>query len=185
MLYATTILLAAEEGEEDSGIDLLLPDAGELVVGIVAFTIVFLFVWRFAWPSINRMLEERQAAVSGELEGAQEAKEEAESLLKDYQQQLAEAREEGNRIVEEARQSAEAMRNDIVAKAQDEADEIRRKAQEDAATELDRARTELREEVATLSLDVAERVVAGGLDRSGQQALIDRYIDDLGGLEGR
>ena len=86
---------------------------------------------------------------------------------------------ERNRIVDDARQAADAMRSDIVAKAETDAEETRRKAAEDAAGELDRAQTQLRGEVASLSLDVAEKVIAGGLDRQGQQALIDEYIDEL------
>jgi len=179
MLYAAAIILAAEGSEEESGVDLLIPETAELVAGIVAFAIVFFFVWKFAWPSINRALENRQQAISSQLEDAETAKQEAESLLRDYQQQLSEARDQGNRIVDDAKQAADAMRTDIVAKADTEAEETRRKAAEDAATEMDRAQTQLRREVASLSLDVAEKVVAGGLDRQGQQALVDQYIDEL------
>ena len=180
MSFATAIVLAAEEG--DSGADLLIPDTAELIAGIVAFAIVFFFVWLFARPMIAETLEKRRQAIAGRLEEAERSKTEAESLLEDYRRQLAEAREEGNRIIEESRGAGEAMRSEIVARAERDADEIRARARQEAATERERARAALRREVTELSLDVAERVVAGGLDRSGQRALVDRYIEELGGV---
>ncbi len=181
MLFAQ-IVLAVEEGEEPEGIDLLIPEIPELVAGIVAFSVVFFFVWRYALPALNRTLEARQQAIAGQIAEAEQAKAEAQSLLTDYQQQLADARSEANRIVDEARAQGEQLRADIVAKAETEADELRRRAREEAAAERSRAEAELRREVASLSLDVAEKVVAGGIDRDAQRALVDRYIDELQGL---
>ncbi len=181
MLFAQ-IVLAVEEGEEPEGIDLLIPEIPELVAGIVAFAVVFFFVWRYALPALNRTLEARQAAIAGQIAEAEEAKAQAQSLLTDYEQQLADARARANAIVEEARSQGEQVKNDIIARAEAEADEMRRRARDEAAAERTRAEAELRREVAALSLDVAEKVVAGGIDRNAQQALVDRYIDELSGL---
>jgi F-type H+-transporting ATPase subunit b len=102
-------------------------------------------------------------------------------VLADYHQQLAGARDEANRIVEEARQAGEAVRADIVARAEHEAEVIRARAQEELAGERERAVGAMRRSVADLSLDVAERVIGAELDHKGQQALVERYIDELGG----
>ena len=184
MLYALAagLILAAEEGDEPEGIDLLLPETSELIAGAIAFAIIGFFVWKWVFPALNRALEARQEAVTSRLSDAEASKVEAEKLLEDYKAQLADARSEGDRIIEEARQTAEAMKADIVGKANSEADEIRRKARADATSERARAEAELRREVATLSLDVAERVVGAGLDRDAQAALVDRYIDELQGI---
>lgn len=177
---AALIMAAAEE--ESSGVDLLLPASSELYGGILAFAIVFFFVWRFAIPALNKTLEARQGAVRQQLDAAEQSKKEAESLLRDYRAQLAGAREEANRIIEEARQTGESLKADMVARAEQESAEILRKAREEAATERTRVASQLRSEVATLSLDVAERLVGASLDRSSQQALVDRFIDELGGI---
>ncbi|MDJ0961985.1 MAG: F0F1 ATP synthase subunit B, partial [Acidimicrobiia bacterium] len=99
MLYAS-LLLAAEE--EADGSALLIPDIRELGAAVVAFAIVFFFVWKYAIPAFNEILEKRQAAVKSSLEAAEAAKEEAESLREDYREQLAGARDEAARLVEEA-----------------------------------------------------------------------------------
>lgn len=180
-LFATTTLIFAAE-EEASGTDLLLPVAEELIAGILAFGIVFFFVWKFAIPALNELLAGRQAAVKGEMEAAEAAKLEAESLLTDYREQLANARSEANRIVEEARQAGESVRAEIVSKAEAEAETIKTRARDEVAGERQRASDEIRREVASLSLDVAEKVVGQSLDRGAQQSLVDQYIDELGGV---
>lgn len=183
MLYKLVpLVLAAEEGEEASGTDLLLPVWEELIAGLIAFAIVFFFVWRFAVPAFNELLENRQKAVRGDLEAAEAAKQEAEALRDDYRQQLSGAREEAARIVEEARQTGESVKSEIVDKASAEADAVKARAQEELAGERERAVGAIRRQVADLSLDVAERVVGSSLDRTSQQALVDRYIDELGGV---
>ncbi len=178
ILGTGTILLAAEETEA-GGADLLLPALPELIGGIVAFAIVFFFMWRWAFPAINRSLEGRQQAISGQLREAEAAKAEAQSLLEDYRRQLAEARSEGSRIVEEARDTADAMRQDILAKAAAEAESMVAKAREEAAGERARALAEARHEVANLSIDLAEKVVGGSLDRDTQLGLVEQYLSEL------
>lgn len=176
-LYAMAIL--AVEDSESSGVDLVLPDPVELYAGIVAFAIVFFFIWKWAWPTINKTLEQRQAAMVGQMEEAEKAKGDAESLLADYQAQLAESKAEGNRIIEEARATAEQMKADVLSKAEAEAEQIRVKAREDAASEKARALSEARTEVGDISVDLAGKIVGESLDSSAHQDLINRYLDDL------
>lgn len=176
---ARTLILAVEESEGGGGAELLVPPLPELVGGIIAFAIVFFFIWRWAVPAINRSLEARQQAIGGQLEEAEKAKAEAESLLEDYRAQLAEVRSKENEIIEEARTQAEAMKAEVLEKAQAEAEEIVAKAREEAAAEKARVLSDARQEVANLSIDLAERVVGESLDREAQMGLVDRYIAEL------
>ncbi|MCI0544048.1 MAG: F0F1 ATP synthase subunit B [Actinobacteria bacterium] len=136
-------------------------------------------MWRWALPTINRTLEQRQRAVAGQLEEAERAKTEAESLLADYRGQLAEAKADANRIVEEARKQAEQVRADLLARAEAEADQIRAKAREEAANEKSRALSAARTQVGEISVDLAGRIVGERLDATAHKALIDRYLADL------
>ena len=176
---AQTVILAAEEGGESGGLDLLLPATPELIGGIIAFAIVFFFVWKWAVPALNSTLEDRQKAIGGQIEEAEKAKLEAQSLLDDYRKQLAETRAKENETIEAARQEGEALRADIVARANAEAEQIVTRAREDAANERTRALTAARAEVANLSIDLAERVVGENLDRETQLGLVERYIAEL------
>jgi len=176
------VLAASEEAEESGGIDLLLPETSELIAGIIAFAIIFFFAWKWVFPTLSKTLEARQAAIKADYEAAEAAKVEAESLKNDYQAQLAQAREEAGRIVEEARQAGESVRAEVVSRAESEAVAIKDRAAADMSGERDRVAASLKREVADLSLDVAEKVLGTTLDRNAQQSLVNKYIDELGGL---
>jgi F-type H+-transporting ATPase subunit b len=174
-----SLALAAEAEEHGSPVDLLLPAWPELIAGIIAFGIVFLFVRMWAWPAITRSLEARQQAITGRLAEAEKAKAEAESLRGDYERQLADVRNQSNQMIEEARKSAEQMRTDMMNRAQTEADSLVAKARDEADSEKSRALAEARQEVANLSIDLAEKVVGENLDRKAQMGLVERYIAEL------
>ena len=174
--------ISVEPEEEVSGIQLLLPHPDELVAGLIAFVIVFFFVWKWAVPSLNKTLEARQQAIRSDYEAAEAAKVEAQSLLGDYQEQLVGAKNEAAGIVDEARTAGDQVKADILARAETEAEKIKERAQGDIAGERERISGDLRRQVADLSIGVAEKVVGGSLDDDRQRQLVDRYIDELGGV---
>ena len=165
--------------EESSAVELLFPAWPELVAGIVAFIIVFVFVRRWVWPKLSETIDMRQAALQGEYTAAERAKVEAESLLTDYKKQLAESKSEGNQILEEARAAGEQLRADIIARAEADAEQIRAKARDEAASEMSRALADARGQVGEISVDLAGKIVGEALDADAHKALIDRYLADL------
>lgn len=179
LLTAMAVLATEEGGEPSSGVSLVLPHPEELIAGILAFAIVFFFVWKWALPTINKTLEARQQAITGQMTEAEQAKREAESLLADYRAQLAEAKAEGNRILEEARTAADQLKADVVTRANEEAAQILAKAREEAQSEKSRALADARREVGEISVGLAEKIVGESLDAEMQQGLIDRYLADL------
>jgi F-type H+-transporting ATPase subunit b len=136
-------------------------------------------MWKWAMPTIRTTLEQRRQAITGQMEEAEKAKREAANLLADYRSQLAEAKSEGNRLIEEARQSADQMKADILAKAETDAEGIRAKARDEAATEMSRALSDAKSQVGEISMDLAGKIVGESLDADAHKALIDRYLADL------
>jgi F-type H+-transporting ATPase subunit b len=180
MTFFMQVLVLAQEAQESSGgVKLILPDIDELIAGIVAFLIVFGFIWFKGRHWISRLLTARQEAVTSQLREAEAAKIEAETLLAERRKEIAGARDEANRIVEEGRRSAEAIKADILAKAKSESDEAARRAREGIEADRERATEQVRDLVADLSLELAQKVVAGSVDAGAQQALVNRYIDEL------
>ena len=181
------VILATEatttSAEESGGIDLLLPAPEELIAGLIAFVIIFFVVWKFAVPALNTTLEARQNEIKSRLESAEKSKEEAATLLSDYQAQVAGAKDEASQIVADARDSGEAVKAEIVARAEAEAEAIKARGHEEVVAERDRVAVDLRRQVADLSLDVAKRVVVSSLDAEAQRVLVDQYIDELGGVQ--
>jgi F-type H+-transporting ATPase subunit b len=183
LLLPALVLAQEAPSEEPSGTRLLIPETSELIAGIIAFVIIFLVVWKVALPWLNRTLEARRQAITGQVAEAEQTKAEAESLLEDYKQQLSEARSHADSIVDDAKATAEALRSDIVAKAEAEATEIARKNREEIAAERERAAGEIRSEIAALSLEMAEKASAGAMDEAAHRALVDQFLDELEEIE--
>jgi len=186
LTFLAPILVLAQEAdthaEEPQGIDLLIPETSELIAGILAFTIIFFFVWKWVLPAVNRTLEARRDAITGQVTAAEKTKEEADTLLVDYRKQIAGARSEANAIVDDAKVTAEAVKSDIVAKAQTEAAGINRKAREEAAAEKERAAGAIRDEISTLSVELATKATAGAVDEAAHRVLVDQYLEELDGM---
>ena len=106
MLSALTSLVLAAEGDVNDKAD-LYPHWQELVVGALAFAILFFFMWKWVLPRMNTLLEERREKIQGEMERAEAARLAADEELARYREKLAAAGEEANRIIEESRQTAD------------------------------------------------------------------------------
>jgi len=170
------VVLAAEEG---GGLKTILPEANELLYGTLAFVIVFGVLAKFAFPSLNKMLAARTDKIRGDLEKAEEARRSAESELVEYRKQLAGARDEANRIIEEGRRTADQLRKDIQAKAEREAQATVARAQEEIRAERDRVFQELKTQVGEIAVLLAGRVVGRELDKKTHERLIDEYIEEV------
>jgi F-type H+-transporting ATPase subunit b len=183
VLAAILTLLAQAEEETNDPAD-LYPHWEELLVGALAFAILFFFMWKWVLPRVNSLLEERRHKIQGDLERAEQTRGEADQLLADYRAQLANAREEANRIIEEARKSADQLRKDLQGKAEQEAQATVARAQEEIRAERDRVLQELSTQVGQIALELAGRVVGRSLDESTHRQLVDEYIELVGSTEG-
>jgi F-type H+-transporting ATPase subunit b len=178
-LISSILAQAEEHTEEVSEAKDLYPAAGELIVGLIAFAVLFFFTWRWVLPRFKQVLDERRAQIQGEMEQAEVTRLEAEKLQEQYRQQLAGAREEANKIIEDARATAEQLRRDLQARAEDEAEATVGRAQEEIRAERDRAFEELRAQIGSIAVELAERVVGQALDEKAHQRLIDGFIDEV------
>ena len=158
----------------------LVPPLDELIIGLVAFLIVFALLSRLALPGIRKALDERTASIEGGIARAEQREAEANALYEQYQAQLAEARTEAAQI----RAQAQSDKLAIVDEARVEATEaaVAVTARADAAISAERASTiaSLRSEVGTLALTLAGKVVGESLeDDARARATVDRFIADL------
>ena len=178
-LIGSILAQAEEHAEGGSDASHFYPEAGELIVGLAAFAILFFFTWKWVIPQFKKVLEERREKIQGEMERAEATRQEAEKLQEEYRSQLNGAREEANRIIEESRATADQLRSDLQAKAEEEAQAIVARAHEEIRAERDRAFQELRAQVGSIAVELAERVVRQSLDEKTHQRLIDEFIDEV------
>ena len=160
----------------------ILPATNEIIWGAISFLVVFGALTKLALPAIRKGLKAREDRIRGDLEQAEFSKQEADQVLEEYRHKLADARNEAGRIIEEARQAADGMRREIQERAEQDAVEIRARAQAEIDATVARARADLQREVANFAVSLAERVVERNLDREAQTALVERYIQEVGGM---
>jgi F-type H+-transporting ATPase subunit b len=158
----------------------LLPEPAELIWGGLSFLVVAFVLGKFAWPALKKGMAAREEKIRDDLEATESARTDAETVKAEYEAKLADARLEAGRIIEEARQAADEVRRELLAQAESDAAEVRRRAQEDIDLMTERAMRDLRGNVATLSVELAEKVVEHNLDADTQRELIDSYIDRVG-----
>lgn len=158
----------------------LIPHPAEIIVGLVAFAILYWIYAKKVVPRMEEMYAERTAAIEGGMEEAQAAQKEAEAAKAKYEKQLSEAHAEAGKIREEAR----AQGADIVAEARTqanvEATRITESAHKSIEAERQAAAVSLRGDVGRMSTDLAGRIVGESLeDETRQRGIVERFLADL------
>jgi F-type H+-transporting ATPase subunit b len=158
----------------------LVPGWPELIIGTIAFLIVFGILAKVLLPRIQATLAERTDAIEGGLDRAEKAQADASRTLAQYQAQLAEARHEAARLREEAKQQGVQIIAEMREQAQAEARRVTEAAQAQLAAERQQAIAALRNEVGAMSVELASKIVGESLaDDARQHRLVDRFLDEL------
>lgn len=170
-----SINLAAPEGANP-----LIPHTAELIVGAIAFLLLFLVLRSKVVPMFEKAFAARTEAIQGGIERAEKAQLEAQRALAQYNEQLSKAREESQSMREEARAQGAAIIEEMRAKAQEEAARITASAHASIEAERQQAITSLRNEVGAMAVDLASKIVGEALDDQARQSrIVDRFLDDL------
>ena len=168
-------LLSGEEGANP-----LIPHTAELVVGTIAFTLLFIVLRKAVVPMFEKAFTARTEAIEGGLERAEKAQQEAQRALVQYNEQLSSAQGEASRLREEARVQGAAILEELRTKAHDEAARITAAAHASIEAERQQAITSLRNEVGALAVELASKIVGEALDDQARQSrIVERFIEDL------
>jgi F-type H+-transporting ATPase subunit b len=158
----------------------ILPATNELIWGGISFVALLVLLSKFAFPALKKGMDDRTERIRKDLDEADGAKTEADRIREDYSRQLADAKAEAGRIIEEARQAADGVRRDLTARAEAEAQELRQRNAEQLEAERARLMGEIRAQVSTLAIELAEKVVEANLDQATNTRLIESYIQQVG-----
>jgi len=150
-----------------------------LVQTVLLLLLIFLMV-RFAWKPILNSLNEREKGIQGAIDAAENAKKEMQNLQSDNEKLLKEARAEREAMLKEAREIKEKMITDAKGEAQEQANKMIAQAQESIRSEKYAALAELKNQVASISVEIAEKVVRAELaDKDKQLSLVDKMLEDV------
>ncbi len=159
---------------------LLLPESGLVIWMLLSFGIVFVILAKYGFPVIVKMVEERKAYIDQSMKVAHEANEQLAHLKQESERIVAEANKEQGRILREAMQEREKIivdaRRQAEIAAQKELEDVRKQIQQ----EKDEAIRAIRRQVASLSVDIAEKVMRKNLNADREQMdMIDRMLDEV------
>ncbi|MDE6536163.1 MAG: F0F1 ATP synthase subunit B [Muribaculaceae bacterium] len=160
--------------------ELFTPDFGLIFWMFLAFAVLFLLLWKFAWPAIMKGVDSRAELIDKGVLYAREAKEQLDSAKQQAEQFEAEARTRQAEILREA----DKMKSQIIDQARSEAAQEAKKEMEAAKAAIEQARKEaqqsFRDEVSAAALEIATQVVRGQLaNPQAQQKLVDNILDQI------
>ncbi len=158
----------------------ILPPVKEIFIGGAASLIVFVAIWKFAGPSIAKAMRDRTARIQGELDGAGEAKVDAESQAAEIRTALGDIDGERQRLFSEADAQAEAILADGRVRLDQEIAELHERAEADIVSAASRGGDELRSDIGRHTAASIDRVVTETLDDAAQQDLIESFIQSVG-----
>lgn len=149
--------------------EFVTPGLGLIFWMTVTFLIVLFLLKKFAWKPILNMIHEREKSIEDALASAERAKREMAELQASNERILNEARAERDKMLKEAREAKEVMITEAKARAQKEADRLLASARENIQNEKNAAIAELKNQVATLSIEIAEKILKEHLSSDDKQ----------------
>ena len=155
---------------------LLDPHVGLIIWTIITFLVVLFVLKKFAWPHLLAALDEREKRISDAIAAAEQARQEAEEVLREHRQKLAAADEEARQVVAEAREAGANVRQTIVSQAREEAERMLDHARTSIESEKRAAIAELRRETANLAVQAAGALIDANLDDEKNRGLVDDFI---------
>jgi F-type H+-transporting ATPase subunit b len=170
------VIIAAEE---EGGSFLVSPDVGLMIWTLLVFGLSMYLLGKLAFPRIAEALDRRQRAIEESIDAAEHTRQEAEQILAEYRERLAEARGQADEIVSRARKTGEAAENEIIAEARSKREEMMEQTRRDIQAETRRAIQEIRAEVADLTVLATEKVARKSLTDADQKRLVEEALSEL------
>ena len=158
----------------------LVPNWTEVIVGGIAFFIVFFALWKVLMPRIMKTLDERTDAIEGGLQRAEEAQADADRRVAEVQAQLADSRHEAARLREQAREEGATIKAQLRKEGEEEKARIVESGHTQIEADRQQAFASLRAEIGTLAVQLASKIVGESLeDQARQSRVVDRFLADL------
>jgi F-type H+-transporting ATPase subunit b len=159
---------------------LIEPAVGLIFWTTITFILLLILLGKFAWKPILNAIKTREEGIEKALASAESALNDMRELRANNDKILAEARNERDALIKEARDAKDAIINEAKSKAQKDADRILATAREQIINEKNAAVTELKNQVATLSIEIAEKILRSELSSDEKQkALVNNLMKDV------
>jgi F-type H+-transporting ATPase subunit b len=171
--------MAAALVPASSGSFLITPNVGLMIWTLLLFGISMYVLAKLAFPRISAALDKRQKAIEDSIDTAEKMRVDADKLLGEYRERLAEARQQADEIVSRARRSAETHEKDAAEDAKAKREQMLEQTRRDIEAETRRAIQEIRSEVADLTVQATEKMTRKTLTEDDQRRLVEDALSEL------
>ena len=151
-----------------------------VIFQILNLLLLMVLFKKYLFKPVMEILEKRQAEIEEHYQEAQQAETDAKAMKADYESKMAGARQEADRVIKTATESANAMSASIVEDARTQADQLKRRAQTEIDLERRRAFDEVKGELSGIALDIASQVIEREVNEKDHEAFIDEFIKNVG-----
>ncbi len=155
------------------------------IAEFVGFLLMIFVIYRYVWPVLRRMAEQRQEQIARQVQEAEDAEKALAEAKRKHDSAVAEAEQEASRIRDDARADATRIREELQEQAEQDVARIKQRGEEQLAAEREAAVRGLRAEVGGLSMQLARKIIAESMESEEQKrASVDGFLDELDGLDG-
>lgn len=178
-LLGAPVVLTSCGIEKDEFLDKLFPNPWDALAVFLAFILLVLVVFFFAYKPVKNLLKKRGDYVEGKIKDAEAKEAEATKLLENANNEIKEKKIEALGIVEKAKEEANVERQAILEKAKREKKAEVEKAKAEIAQEIEASKDEIHREIVSVAIDASSKVLKREVTKKDNEKLIDSFIDDL------
>lgn len=156
--------------------NVLSPIPHEIVVGIIAFLVLYVVLSRVLLPRLDKVYAERHDRIEGGFERAEQARAEARRALQEYRVRIGQAREEASRIRDAAREEGQRQADEVLGRAREEAARIVSEGRGELDEQRSQLRSDLQPDIARLSRELAGRILGRSVGEDEHTDTVQEYL---------
>lgn len=153
---------------------------GDMLFVMITFLVLMWLIKIVAWKPVTKMMQDRSDKIVNDIDSAKESRTKAAELAQKRQAELDKIRDDASGIINNAKQNGQRQREQIVEDARSEVSNLKSSAEKDIEQQRQEALANSRKDVASLSIEIASKIISKELNEDDQKGLVDSYIEGLG-----
>lgn len=164
---------------KESFVDKLFPNPWDALAVFLAFVVLLIVVFYFAYKPLKKLIQKRADYVDGKLRHAEQSEKEALEKVEEAKSNVKKSQQEALAIVETAKEDAEKERARIRQKAKEDADQEFLRAKQEIEQEIEKSKDEIHSQIVDVAFDASKKVLSREVKDQDNEKLINQFIDDL------
>ena len=177
--FSSVALSSCEGPTTQEFMDKLFPNPWDALAVFLAFVVLLIAVFYFAYKPVKKLLKQRGDYVEDKIKTAEQREKESQRLLDETNEEVKAKRIEAMGIVEKAKEDANKERNEILEKAKEEKQAELQRTREEIAQEIEASKDEIHREIVSVAIDASSKVLEREVNKKDNEKLIDSFIDEL------